>query len=384
MNPEQLEAAVAALRNLVRVAEASIPPPSPGRRKIVRAAAEAESAMTARRAEAAFLAAGRAATAARAWVQQTERIPLATLREQWQQSISAEEIAAMRRDVNDAATALRTALDALVSSSARPVTPRTTRPTAATLPPDAARRAVAQLAQRASLFAAPDALMSQIATLAQRAETEPPDGLRDPIDQAWAELRAARPDVMRASRAIILGENRISRVMMGNDPPTEAPVVNRTWGWFHSPADVDAGRIEVDQAWASLARAVADARRRRAFTAAQSAVVQRFDDARLAWGRVSRQLGSSWWDRAAGSGANAVEEGAAKYAQARADLTAVGIDVRSAQRGDTTPGQQQSQARAQVRETTSDVARGFGAFFSDPKVLIALGVVAFFILRKQR
>lgn len=290
----------------------------------------------------------------------------------------------MRRDVNDAATALRTALDALVSSSARPVTPRATRPTAATLPTDAARRAVAQLAQRATLFAAPDALMSQIATLAQRAETEPADALRDPIDQAWAALRAARPDVMRAPRSIILGENRVSRVMMGDDPPAEAPsVINRTWGWFHSPADVDAGRIEVDQAWASLARAVAAARRARAFTAAQSAVVQRVDDARLAWGRVSRQLGSSWWDRSWGSGANAVEEGAAKYAQARADLAAVGIDVRSAQRGDTMPGQQQSQARAQFRETTSDTARGFGSFFSDPKILIALGAVAFFILRKR-
>lgn len=99
--------------------------------------------------------------------------------------------------------------------------------------------------------------------------------------------------------------------------------------------------------------------------------MREFDAARSAWRAESALLRDSYWRRAWGSGATAVEEGAAGYARAQAALVAAGWPVAGAVPGTGLPGMAPSHGAASI-----------SALFSGPTIAILAVVGVLLIARK--
>lgn len=214
---------------------------------------------------------------------------------------------------------------------------------------------------RARVLSAPPSFFSSVDALELSARGNNPSQARATVEKAWQLLREAVPNVRRRRFS------PFPREIVGDEP------VLRQWGWYHSPSDIDRGRREVDRAFSDLAkRAVKALRAGFRRNENQQAALDQFDAARLAWNAESRRLRDSYWERAWGSGANAVEDGAASYARARGALVAAGWPLTGATPGTALPGQ------------TPSSASPFGSLFAGGAGIALAAVAAVFILSSRK
>lgn len=222
-------------------------------------------------------------------------------------------------------------------------------------------RAFSFVRDRARVLQAPPSLFASFDALELSARGRSPSQARATVEKAWELLRRALPTVRRRRFSPFAQE------LVGDEP------IIRQWGWYHSPADIDRGRREVDAAFNDLSRrAVAALRRGLQRTPAQQAALDQFDTARRSWGRESARLRDSFWERAWGSGANAVEDGAAAYARARAAMIDAGWPLSGATPGTALPGQ------------TPSSATPFASLFSGGAGIALAAVAAVFILSSRK
>lgn len=227
---------------------------------------------------------------------------------------------------------------------------------------NASRAAFSHARARARALSAPPSTLQAIDQLEARASSSSPEQARGSVEKAWELLRRALPDVRRRWRSVFAPGARV-----GDDRPPLA----RSWGWYHSPEDVDRGRREVDAAYQSVQRQAARAVRAGFVPSdGQRAAMTAFDAARATWRSESALLRGSYWRRAWASGANAVEEGAAAYARAQRALVDAGWPLGGSVPGAGLPGQAPSSA-----------ARGFGALFSGAGGIAMLAVAAVLVMR---